>query len=57
MVNRAQSERSEHVPGARADPMCAEGTHYDATLMSTFGRHYERISSPAHGRSAPSVPG
>jgi hypothetical protein len=47
MVNPAQRERSDRVPGTSAEPVCAEGTHYDATTMSTFGRHCVRISGRA----------
>jgi hypothetical protein len=36
MVNPAQRERSDRVPGIGTDLVCAEGTHYNATLMSTF---------------------
>jgi hypothetical protein len=57
MVNPAQRERSDRVPGTSAEHVCAEGTHYDATKMSTFGRHFLLYHDPAHGRFAPSVPG
>jgi hypothetical protein len=39
MVNRAQRERSDRVPGGREGKMSAEGRHFGGVIMCTFGTH------------------
>jgi len=45
-VNPAQRERSDRVPGVRKNICVPIGTHYDATLMSTYRQTFIDTTNP-----------